>query len=82
MEHGSEDERGFADEHNPDEESQPGRHLGEVDGVTEDEGREEDGDHGAGEDYAERVRDRHQGEAGDRAAEHQAGSQSWTLGGY
>ena len=76
VEHGLEDKRGLADEHNPGEERQPGHHLGDVDAVAEDEGREEDGDYGAGEDDAERVRDRHKGETGRGAAQHQAGSKT------
>ena len=75
------DERRFADKHDAKEEWGSGQSLVEGDpAVPEDEGGQGDGHHGAGEDDAERVRDRHQGEAGDGAAEHQAGSQSWTLG--
>ena len=70
-------ERGFADKHNAKEQTGSGQRLVQGDpAVPEDEGGQGDGDHGAGEDDAERVRDGHQGEAGDRAAEHQSGRQS------
>ena len=51
------------------EEEDPGNDLDYVEFVPQHDGREEDGDYGAGEDDAERVWDVHEGDAGEATDE-------------